>query len=521
MLPRLIALLLLSIGLACGTRESLQETPADQPMTKQPTLFEASIVDLQRAMDAGSLTSLQLVDYYIDRIERYDWAGPEINSVRAIADNARQQARALDAERKVSGSRGLLHGIPVLVKDNYETRDMTTTAGSKTLAGFNSGRDAEAVARLRAAGAVILGKTNMHEFAYGITTVGSLFGQTRNPYDPERNAGGSSGGTGAAIAANFAAAGMGSDTCGSIRIPAARNNLVGLRGTQGLSSRHGIVPLSSTQDIGGPITRSVADLAIMLDATIGSDAKDPQTRGAGEHLAGSFHGKLNADALRQARFGLAMPLLQQDDADRTTAAVITSAVQTLRRLGAQVVELPMPELEALIDDPWNGHLVIIHDFKWHINDYLSSLPSTPVNDLDEILQSKLAHDAVLPNLQASASISTRNDADYQREIARRDDLRAYLERILDDNRLDALIYPSIRRAPTALGDHQQLGSNCRPSAKSGLPAISIPVGFDNEGLPVGMELLGRAWSEQRLLDLAHSFETTAGTRRPPAATPAD
>ena len=194
----------------------------------------------------------------------------------------------LDDERKQHPSDSLLHGIPVLVKDNYETRGMSTTAGSKLFENHAPDRDAFLVQRLKQAGALILGKTNMHEFAYGITTVGSGFGATRNPYDPSRNPGGSSGGTGAAIAANFAAVGMGSDTCGSIRIPAAHNNLVGLRGTQGLSSRAGIVPLSHSQDIGGPLARSVQDLAIVLDATVGEDPQDSQTASSRGNVPASY-----------------------------------------------------------------------------------------------------------------------------------------------------------------------------------------------------------------------------------------
>ena len=197
-----------------------------------------------------------------------------------VNPDARAAADALDAERKAGRVRGPLHGVPILVKDNYETIEMPTSAGSIALAGFHPRRDAFLVARLKTAGMVILGKTNMHELAAGITTVGSRFGQTRNPYDLDRNPGGSSGGTGAAVAANLAAAGMGSDTCGSIRNPASQNNLVGLRGTQGLSSRTGIVPLSATQDIGGPIARSIADLALLLEATVGVDEADAGTKAA-------------------------------------------------------------------------------------------------------------------------------------------------------------------------------------------------------------------------------------------------
>ena len=206
-------------------------------------------------MQSGEVTSRQLVDLYLARIDAYDQRGPALNAIIAVNPRAREAADALDAERAKGTVRGPLHGIPVLVKDNYETVEMPTSAGSIALAGFHPARDAFLVRRLKDAGAVILGKTNMHELAAGITTTGSRFGQTRNPYDLDRNPGGSSGGTGAAVAANFAAGGMGSDTCGSIRNPASHNNLVGLRGTQGLSSRAGIVPLSSTQDIGGPIAQ--------------------------------------------------------------------------------------------------------------------------------------------------------------------------------------------------------------------------------------------------------------------------
>ncbi|HKK23855.1 MAG TPA: amidase, partial [Pseudohaliea sp.] len=229
--------------------------------------LEKSILELQVALEGGKTSSADLVDFYLERIERFDDKGPALNSMATLNPRAREQAAMLDRERRKNGPRGPLHGIPLVVKDNYQTEDMPTEAGSRSLAGFAPPEDAELVRRLRAAGVIMLGKTNMHEFAYGIESVGSAFGITRNPYDPGRNPGGSSGGTGAAVAANFAVAGLGSDTCGSIRIPAAHNALVGLRGTQGASSRNGIIPLSSTQDIGGPLARSVTDLAMLLDVT--------------------------------------------------------------------------------------------------------------------------------------------------------------------------------------------------------------------------------------------------------------
>ncbi|MEE3133959.1 MAG: amidase, partial [Pseudomonadota bacterium] len=232
--------------------------------THEIQMLDASIEELQAQLQAGTLSSVALVRWYQDRIDRYDQQGPAINAIQHSNSDAISLAKALDEERQKSGPRTLLHGIPVLVKDNYETRGMPTTAGSILFKGHAPDRDATQVERLKKAGAIILAKTTMHEFAYGWTTEGSAFGATKNPYGLTRHPGGSSGGTGAGITANFAVVGMGSDTCGSIRVPSAHNNLVGLRGTQGLSSRFGIVPLSSTQDIGGPLARSVRDLAITL-----------------------------------------------------------------------------------------------------------------------------------------------------------------------------------------------------------------------------------------------------------------
>ena len=275
--------------------------------TAAPVLFdvmEKSIEDLQRALGGGEVTSRQLVDLYLARIDAYDQQGPALNAIVNINPRAREAADALDAERGQGKVRGPLHGIPVLVKDNYETVEMPTSAGSIALAAFHPKRDAYLVKRLKDAGAIILAKTNMHELAAGITTTGSRFGQTLNPYDLDRNPGGSSGGTGAAVAANFAAAGMGSDTCGSIRNPASHNNLVGLRGTQGLSSRSGIVPLSSTQDIGGPIAKSIADLAVVLDATVGADPADPPTSASAGHIPGVVPRRAFARSRSRAR-GLA------------------------------------------------------------------------------------------------------------------------------------------------------------------------------------------------------------------------
>ena len=286
-------------------------------------MFEKSIVDLLAAQRIGTVTSRDLVEKYLARIRAYDQDGPQLNAMIALNPRALEEADALDAERRAGRVRGPLHGIPIVVKDNYATVGMPTTAGSQALGGFQTGRDAFMVKKLKDAGAVIIGKTNLHELAYGITTISSAGGQTRNPYDPTRNPGGSSGGTGAAVAASFAAAGMGTDTCGSIRNPASENSLWGLRGTAGLSSRDGIVPLAHSQDIGGPLARTVTDLLLMLDFTVGFDAADETTRGSESHIPRSYGGSVGDAGLGDVKIGVLTPLFgtaPEDDGSRADRA---------------------------------------------------------------------------------------------------------------------------------------------------------------------------------------------------------
>jgi len=277
------------------------------PQAERFDAFEKTIPELQDAMERGDVTAVELVRQYVARIEAFDQRGPKLNAMIYLNPRALDDAAALDRERREQGPRGPLHGIPVILKDNYDTFDMPTTGGSIALAGHVPADDGYQVKKLREAGAVFIGKANMHELAYGITTVSSLGGQTRNPYDPTRNPGGSSGGTGAAIASGFAAIGMGSDTCGSIRIPAANNNLFGLRVTQGLSSRDGIIPLALTQDVGGPLARSVVDLVLVLDATVGRDPADAQTQASEGRVPESYTEFLQPRGLDNVRLGLLQP----------------------------------------------------------------------------------------------------------------------------------------------------------------------------------------------------------------------
>ena len=478
-------------------------------------LLEASIESIQQAMNSGSLTAVQLTQYYLDRIAAYDQQGPGLNSIRVLNDDAQKQAAALDDERSRQGARSMLHGIPILVKDNYETKGMPTTVGSVLFKGFAPDRDAHLVSKLKNAGALLLGKTNMQEFAYGITNVGSIHGFTRNPYDPTRNPGGSSGGTGAAVAANFAVTGLGSDTCGSIRIPAAQNNLVGLRGTQGLMSRQGIFPLSSTQDIGGPLTKSVRDLAIMLDQMIGYDAEDAQTA---ESFGHNFQFLANLQLHEKVRIGLLREWMEREEGDEVVARVIREALTAMsEKAGWEIVELESAELEASLDRPLEGYFVSAYDFKHDVNAYLQANPEMGFRDLEELLALGKHHPKVDLRTQKSMAMRSEDEATYYQEMAQRKVVRRALLRLLAENNLDALAYPSIRHVAALIGE-DQMGTNCRLAACSGVPAISVPAGFYGE-LPVGLELLAEPWADQKLLDLAYTVETRYPQRKIPGSTP--
>jgi amidase len=490
-----------------------------QAPTRSFELLEATIPDLQAALAAGSVTSRDLVSMYLARIDAYDQKGPALNAISAINGQALAEAEALDAERKTRPLRGPLHGIPIILKDNFETVTMTTADGSRSLAGWVAGTDAVLVKKLRDAGAIVIAKSNMHEFARGITTLGSLFGQTRNPYVLDRNPGGSSGGTGAAIAANFAAVGMGSDTCGSIRIPASHNSLAGIRGTQGLASRTGIIPLSTTQDIGGPIGRSVTDVAIVLDAIVGYDPTDPQTAASLGHVPKSYTDFLQLGGLRGARVGALTHLFGTDPADAEVATVVRAAIDQMKAQGAELVDVTIPGLNELLMDRLNGFLILTQDFKFDFNAYLAARPTTPVRTLEEVLASGKYHPSLETGLRNSQAVESRDTKEYLEHIVKRDTLRQAILKAMADHRLDALVYPTIRRKANVAGQ-PQAGTNCHLSANSGLPAIVVPGGFSPDGLPVGVELLGRAWSEPLLIKLAYAYEQATRHRRPPASTPA-
>lgn len=499
-------------------REVMQARDMDLPTPLQPVsvsntgdVSEQSILSLQQQMTDGTLNAVELVDRYLTRINAYDQQGPTLNTVITLNPQAREQARQLDAERQRSGPRSLLHGIPVVIKDNYNTTDLPTTGASQSLADFVPNREATQVRLLREAGAVILAKTNLHEFAYGITSISSLGGQTRNPYDPARVPGGSSGGTAAAVAANFAAVGMGSDTCGSIRIPAAFNNLVGLRPTKGLSSIYGIMPLSSTQDVAGPLARSIEDLAIVLDLTTGYDPHDPATSLIQELSVPNFKQQLGSVSLDGLRIGRLEVYL--DLADEEVQQLIDATLALMQVQGAEIIDIEIPDRARLISQ--SG--LIGHEFERDLDKYLRTFGSNGFVSLEDIVASGQYHEAVAGLLSRSAA-SEHDPELYQAALMAREALRQTLAELISSQNLDAIAYPPIAALPVETGQPQP-GNNCSLSGNSGFPALSVPVGFTSGGLPVGLELLGPELSDARLLSIGYVLEQLAPQRKPPQTTP--
>jgi amidase len=486
--------------------------------------------DLAALLDARRVTSVELVGEYLRRIDVYEnaYAGqPGINAVITVNPRARAEAMRLDRERRHGRVRGPLHGIPLVVKDNLDTHDLPTTTASQALRDLRPRTDSTQVRRLRDAGAIILAKTNLHEFAMNITTISSLGGQTRNPYDQQRHPGGSSGGTGAAVAASFAPAGLGTDTCGSIRIPAAHNNLVGLRPTLGLSSRAGVAPLAGTQDTVGPMAGSVRDVALLLDATVGYDRRDPVTAASVGQIPRSYLHSLRPDALRGKRIGVFTDYFGTAPTEQQTNTLVRQAVADMAALGARPVELgPRP---ALLDAASRANRVR-DEFERDLNVYLDRSadgrpawlarlePPAHEVTMADIATSGQVTPTVLSTLQSWVNSPTLPNPAYEEKLRQRDLLRAGIADLMATNDLDALVYPTITEPPTLIGTTQPY-ANCRLAGYSGFPALSVPAGFTPAGLPVGVELLGLPFTEPKLLAMAHTYERATHHRTPPASTP--
>lgn len=520
---------LLPVAAAAGDRK--------RESTRGPhlELEEATITDLQAAMAAGRITALELVRRYRARIAAIDRDGPRLNAVIEENPDAEAIAAALDAERGAKGPRGPLHGIPVLLKDNIDTADrMQTTAGSLALLGSRPARDATVAERLRAAGAVILGKTNLSEWANmrsGRSSSGwsGRGGQTRNPYVLSRNPCGSSSGSAVAVSANLCVAALGTETDGSIVCPSHINGVVGIKPTVGLTSRAGVVPISHNQDTIGPHARTVRDAATVLGALVGADPRDPATAASRGHVPADYTQGLDADALRGARIGVARKTFFGYSAH--TDRVIEGALKVLRAQGAILVDpADLPSIDEMNTSPAELE-VLLYDLKADMAAYLAtrvpdaSHPDRPMmRTLAQLIAFNEAHRAEeMPFFgqdlfeQAEAKGPLTEQA-YLDAVAacRRMGGREGIDAVMDQHRLDALVAPTGGPAwPTdhVNGDHF-LGASSTPAAIAGYPIVNVPAGFAF-GLPIGISFFGRQWSEPTLIKLAYAYEQASRARKAP------
>ncbi|PYR94524.1 MAG: amidase [Acidobacteria bacterium] len=498
-----------------------QAPPASFP------LEEASVAQLQEWMTSGRYTARQITDLYLKRIEEIDRRGPELRAVIEINPDATSIADGLDAERLAKGPRGPLHGIPVLIKDNIDTADrMQTTAGSLALEGEPALVDAFLVQRLRAAGVVVIGKTNLSEWANFRSTHSSSGwsgrgGQVKNPYALDRNPCGSSSGTGAAIAANLAAVGVGTETDGSIVCPSAAIGLVGIKPTLGLVSRTGIVPIAHSQDTAGSMARSVADAAALLTAMTGVDPADPDSVRSRGHIARDYTSSLDAGALKGARVGVARK--QYFGYSAATDELMDRAIADLKAQGATIVDPADIPTASKLDACENE--VLLYEFKADVKKYLAARGrSVRVHSLEELIAfNEREKTREMPYFGQELFIQAQKKGPLTspayraaltkcRALARQQGI----DLVMGRHTLDALIAPTGSPAWTTdlvNGDHF-LGASSTPGAVAGYPSITVPAG-DVRGLPVGISFIGRAWSEPRLIALAYAYEQATKHRRVP------
>lgn len=483
---------------------------------------EITIGEIHARFRSGDLTSRQLVQAYFDRIALHD-APRDLNAYVVLNPRALERASELDAEFARTGELRALHGIPVVIKDNCDTHDLQTTAGCLALAGSLPPDDCFLVARIREAGGVVLGKSNMDEWAFSPhKTVSSILGITRNPYDLSRVPAGSSGGTAAAVSANLAVVGIGTDTGNSIRGPSAHCALVGIRPTIGLTSRDGIVPLSLSADVAGPMSRTVEDAARLLGVIAGYDPADPATLAMKDREVPDYTQFLKTEGLRGARIGVLRTKFSSPTTDEEVIDVMEQAIADLERLGATVVdnfELPARRSAGGRGRRGGGNN---SGFRAGVDLYLASLgPDAPAHSLSEIVESGDFHPSLAERLSRSVQGPPPDlsqvqlsgvDGDPARE-AFRDDLVA----AMDELDLDAIIYPTWSNIPRLIGDMESPhGDNSQsPAPRAGMPALTVPMGYTRTGLPAGLQMLGRPFDEGRLIELAYSYEQGTDHRRPP------
>ena len=479
---------------------------------------EVTITDIHGALEAGDVTCRDLVQMYLDRIEAYDKKGPALNAIVTINPNALARAAEIDVQISHEGITKPLECIPFIVKDNYDTHDLPTTAGSLSLESSYPPDDAFQVRKIREAGAIVIAKSNMAEFAFSpYETLSSILpGHTRNPYALDRVPAGSSGGTAASVAANFGAAGLGTDTGNSIRGPSSHASLVGIRSTMGLTSRDGIVPLNLFRDVGGPMAKSVADAVQIFDVIAGYDPSDVRTEESRGKRPESYIPFLTRDGLRGARIGVVRQLSDTETADPDTLRLFNQALKDLKDGGAEIIDpVTIPALDE-IGSTWCS------PFKFDLNAYLATLgPDAPVKNLEEILSSRKFHPSIHKRLADSQAVEGTVEEECREAQEAADQLRKAVSRVFAEHQLDAMVYPSWSNPPRLLGDlNTPHGNNSsRLSPPTGFPAVTVPMGFAYGEYPVGLQILGKAWAEPTLFKIAFAYEQKTGHRRPPESTP--
>lgn len=478
---------------------------------------ELSIQSLHQSVIENKTTFKQTMQSYLDAIAQMDQKGAKLNSIITLNPNALAEAEAADLEFKKTGQLKSLQGVPVLLKDNVDTANLLTTGGSISLKDNVPTSDGFIAGKLKEAGAIVIAKTNLHEFAVWGETRSSILGQTLNPYDLTKTPGGSSGGTGASVAANFGIIGIGTDTINSIRSPASANSLVGLRPTIGLVSRAGIIPYSFTQDTAGPITRTVEDTAKTLNVLVAYDPADPITALA-KNLKVDYTQALKKEGLKDKRIGVLNSFFGQESVHESTNIVIRNAIGQMQKSGARIIELAEPiNADSLV----NQVSVHLYDLEEDLNTYLVDHPKQkPVKNLEALIQSGQFDAGIKANIEKAVTLSKTSD-EYKKRLMLREKLQKEVQSLMQKHQLDAIVFPHQKRLVATVGE-SQVERNGVLGSVTGFPSIVVPAGFAPQtktaalGVPVGIEIFGQPLSESTLIEIAYAYEQNFPMRKKPA-----